>query len=219
MEILLVPGFMLDGDLWREIRPELERHGRVSDVDTSRDDSIDAMAERALLTMTGPAIVIGFSMGGYVARAMAYGAPEQVRGLALIATSSRGSTGSPGMSSGPRFQKLGRAAIAASLHPDHRTDALIDRVQQMSAHLGDDVFQRQSRMVRDDCARLGEIRCPTAIIAGAQDALRTIGESKTLQAGITGSALTIIDHSGHLIPIEQPDALLRALRPLLDIRP
>lgn len=217
MEILLIPGFMLGADLWREMRPALEQYGRIADVDTSQDDSVEAMAERAVSALTGPAVVIGFSMGGYVARAMTYRAPDKVRGLALVATSSRGSTGSPGTEAMPRFQRLGRTAVTTSLHPDHRSDDVIGRVQQMSARLGNDVFQRQSRMVRhDDTDRIRVIGCPTAVIAGAQDELRSFAESEALHEGIAGSTLTVIDHSGHLIPIEQPDALMRALRPLLE---
>ncbi|WP_420853319.1 alpha/beta fold hydrolase [Sphingobium estronivorans] len=47
------------------------------------------MADRAIRALTDPAIVVGFSMGGYVARSIAYRAPDKVKGLALIATSSR----------------------------------------------------------------------------------------------------------------------------------
>ena len=72
MDILLVPGFMLDADLWRELRPRLERYGRIVDVDTVHDTSIEAMADRAVAGLSGPAVVIGFSMGGYVARAIYY---------------------------------------------------------------------------------------------------------------------------------------------------
>lgn len=214
MDILLIPGFMLDADLWSDIRPGLERFGRVVDVDTTQDGSSQAMAARAVHSMTGPAIVVGFSMGGYVAREIIYRAPQHVVGLALVATSSRGND--PRLSA-PRgqkgFRELSRTAILRSLHPDHRSEELIARVQRMSRRLGADVFQRQSQLRReDDTARLGAIACPTIVIAAAQDELRSIEESKVLHDHIRGSDMITIDRSGHLIPLEQPDRLIAALK-------
>lgn len=217
MEILLIPGFMLDADVWREVRPELERYGSVIDANTRDGGSIEEIAAEAILAMDSPTVVIGFSMGGYVARTIAYTVPDRVIGLALVATSSRGAEGiSIADSAASRFHMLSRAAVVKSLHPDHRTDNLIARVQQMSERLGGAVFQRQSRIERyDDAHRLSEIHCQTVVVAGAEDRLRSITESDTLHAGIPGSTLTIIEHSGHLIPLEQPEALMSALKPLL----
>lgn len=218
MDILLVPGFMLDADLWSDIRPALERFGRLVYVDTTQDGSIEAMAVRAVRMMTGPAIVVGFSMGGYVAREIVYQAPRQVVGLALIATSSRGSDPQlPAPSGRKRFHGLSRTAVIRSLHPDHGSEALIARVQRMSRRLGGDVFDRQSNLRReDDTARLGEIICPTLVVAAAQDAVRSIEESKVLYDRIRGSDMIIVDRSGHLIPLERPGQLIEALKPILE---
>lgn len=212
MQILLIPGFMLDTDMWFEVRPALERLGNIVDVDTAQDSSIGAMAERAISSMAGPAIAIGFSMGGYVAREIAYRAPDLICGLALVATSSRGDTPRPTPSlSQSGFRALSRSAVLRSLHPDHRSEGLITRVQRMSSRLGGDVFQRQSRLRRDDdTARLGEITCPTLVVAAAQDELRSIDESRTLHDHIPGSAMKIIERTGHLIPLEQPEELIAA---------
>lgn len=212
MQILLVPGFMLDADMWSDIRPALERLGQLVYVDSTRDSSIDAMAERAVASLTGPAIVIGFSMGGYIARQITYRAPDRVRGLALVATSSRGSHPLPATAIGQKgFRELSRAAVARSLHPEHRNEALIARVQRMSNRLGGEVFERQSRLRRDDdTERLGEIVCPTLVVAAAQDELRSIEESQILQGKIPESTMIIIEKSGHLIPLEQPESLMTA---------
>jgi len=222
VDIFLVPGFMLDKHLWSDLRSGLSKIGCVFDVDTTLDTSIDAIAERAVSTMREQAIVIGFSMGGYIARAMAYLAPEKVAALALIATSSKGDISSRTIrkveaGEAATFRCLSRRVIAASVHPEHRTDTLIDRVQRMSDLLGRDVLSRQLQIERfDDTHRLGEIRCPTAVIAARQDAVRSLVESEILYKGICGASLKIIEHCGHLIPLEQPDALLHALSSLCD---
>lgn len=222
MDIVLIPGFMLDADLWTDLRPDLARFGRLVDGDTTLDTSIARMATRILASMTEPAIVIGFSMGGYVAREILYQAPEKVAGLALIATSSRADSATrtaqrvSAAAGNSTFRRLSRSAVISSLHPDHRSDALIGRVQDMSERLGGDVLARQSQIHRDgDTQRLGEIACPTTIVAAAQDGLRSLAESEAMHAGIMGSTMTVIDHTGHLIPLEQPGRLVQALTPFL----
>lgn len=211
LDILLIPGFMLDPDLWSDVRAALGRDGRVIDADTTQDLTIEAMADRAIQAMSASAIVIGFSMGGYVARSIAYRAPEKVKGLVLIATSPRAHAPSA-VRAGMTFRRLGQAAIARSLHPDHRTEAMMRRVEQMSERLGPEVFRRQSEMVRvDDSAMLSQIHCPALIVAAAQDELRSVAESEMLHDGIAGSIMQIVECSGHLIPMEQPDVLGGAL--------
>ena len=205
MDVLLIPGFMLDADLWREVRPAVDRMGRVIDADTTRDDTIAAMAARALDQLDGPALVIGFSMGGYIAREMLYQQPAKVSALVLVATSSRAKSGPSASIDPARFRHLGRAAVARSLHPDHQTDALIERVQAMSRRLGGAVYARQSELSRQgDTDQLGCIACPTLIVAADQDALRSVAESAALHRGINSSTLAVIERSGHLIPLEQP---------------
>lgn len=220
MNLLLIPGFMLDADLWRDVLPSLTSYGRVIHADTTQDTSIEAMAARALAGLKGPTLIIGFSMGGYVARMMAYRAPEQISGLILVATSSRGDdTPTRPVAAGGRG--LSRRAVAAALHPDHRTELLIGRVQRMGERLGGAVFQRQAQMKRySDTARLGDLSCPTLIVAGAQDQVRPMVDSQTMHGRIPHSVMTAIEHTGHLIPLEQPESFMRAMRPWCEtVRP
>ncbi|AOH85919.1 hypothetical protein AWL63_20130 [Sphingomonas panacis] len=222
MKLLLVPGFMLDADLWTDLRPGLDAMGEVIDVDTTRDTSIAAMAHRALIATEGPVIVVGFSMGGYVAREIAYQAPGRVKALLLVATSAEPDgpllreTRRPTGGKVPPFRRLSRRAIERSLSPRCRTDAMIERVQRMSERLGPDVFARQSSIQRaGDAARLREIDCPTAILAAGADELRSVTESEALRDGIAGSVLTIVEGAGHLLPLEQPATVIAALPALI----
>ena len=79
MAILLVPGFMADETLWRDLEAPLERFGPLYYADLRHDTSIAAMARRALDTAPPSFLLIGFSMGSYDAREIARLAPERVR--------------------------------------------------------------------------------------------------------------------------------------------
>jgi pimeloyl-ACP methyl ester carboxylesterase len=221
--LVLVPGYMLDEALWDGLRPALSAAGqgasrKLVHVALAGGETIEEMARAALqASPAGRFDLLGFSMGGYVARAMVRQAPERVRKLVLVATSSRADTplqitqrqtAARAKPIGP-FRGLGRAAIIQSLHPANAAnEALVAQVREMGARLGRAAFVQQSVVVRDsDADKLAEIQCPTLVIGAAQDQMRSPGEARELAQGIPGARLEIIEDSGHMIPLEQPDRL------------
>ena len=64
--LVLVPGLLCDGDLWR---PQIERLSDIAQPsvgDTLQDASISGMAERILKAAPDRFALAGLSMGGYV---------------------------------------------------------------------------------------------------------------------------------------------------------
>ncbi|QJD99459.1 alpha/beta hydrolase [Massilia forsythiae] len=229
MSILLVPGFMADETLWDEVLPRLERFGPVLHADLRHDTSVAAMARRALAAAPPSFVLVGFSMGGYVAREIARQAPQhgkRVEAMVLIATSTRPDSAALQRRKGAighaapsiAFSGLSRTAVASSLHPQRRDDeTMIERVRAMGMRLGGEVFRRQSVLERPgdiDC--LGGIRCPTLVVAAAQDGLRSLEESREMQEHIAGAELAVIEDSGHMIPIEAPQRLADLVVPWLE---
>ena len=226
MALLLVPGFMADDTQWRDLEAPLARFAPIHYADLRHDGSIEAMARRALETAPPSFLLVGFSMGGYVARDIARLAPERVQALVLIATSTRPDSAALRQRKGAigkaapslAFSGLSRIAVASSLHPKERdNEALIERVRAMGVRLGGEVFRRQSMLERPgDLDRLIDIRCPTLVVAAAQDQLRSLEEARELQAGIPGATLEVIEDSGHMIPIEAPARLAAVIVPWLE---
>lgn len=64
--IVLAPGYMLDDDLWREFKLQFEGHA-IFYADLTQDDTIAGMAARLIQDAPAQFLLIGFSMGGYVA--------------------------------------------------------------------------------------------------------------------------------------------------------
>ncbi|OWJ77436.1 alpha/beta hydrolase [Haematobacter genomosp. 1] len=179
------------------------------------------MAEMTLASAPPSFALIGFSMGGYVARQMVRLAPTRVSCLVLIATSARADSDAQGRSKGVAaaapFAGISKTAIRRSLAQDREADAmLVQRIRQMGQRLGGEVFQRQALFRRDgDLDALPEIECPTLIVAGRQDRLRTLNETHELAAGIKHTQLEIVD-AGHMIPMEAPVELANAVVPFLN---
>jgi len=219
--LVLIPGYMLDDALWDGMLPFLPPELPLHFASLAEGDSIAAMAQAILSRCPPQFSLLGFSMGGYVAREIVRIAPDRVQSLALVATSSRADLPlqveqrSKAARATPlgAFRGLGRAAIAQSLHPENAAnETLVAQVRAMGERLGREVFVRQSLIVRDaDTSRLSGIGCPTLVVAAAEDQLRTPQEARELADGIPGARLATVPNSGHLIPLEQPQALANAL--------
>src|SRR3712207_5455023 len=94
--LLLPPGLLCDARLWRGPVEGLAHLAECVVADLTRDDSVQAMARRALEVAGAPErplAVCGLSRGGYVAlEVMRQAAPGQVARLALMDTSARPDT-------------------------------------------------------------------------------------------------------------------------------
>lgn len=221
MSILFVSGFMADETLWDEMLTHLETSEPVVRASLTEGDSIRSMALAILEKAPPDFVLVGFSMGGYVAREMLRLAPDRVRALALIGTSARGDNPEQARSKAAAVEQLAASGfsglapglVKTSLHPSRGQDRdLIERVRGMSVRLGKEAFVRQAGIPREgDLDKLSGIHCPTLIIAAEGDRLRSVEESREMTARIPGAELIVIPDSGHMIPLEVPEELARIL--------
>jgi pimeloyl-ACP methyl ester carboxylesterase len=213
--VVLVPGFMLDASLWDELAGQLPATWQLHRASLDGGATIGAIARHIVERAPQRFVLIGFSLGGYVARQIAASFPERVAALVLIASSLREDTEQQARLklqtvralSPSTFNGLSAKSIAQSLHPDRKTDkALIERLRLMGARLGYDVFATQSALRRAGIPS-SEINCPTLVIAAEQDGLRSRDEAMELSESIPGATLEFVKDSGHMIPLEQPEYL------------
>jgi pimeloyl-ACP methyl ester carboxylesterase len=98
-------------------------------------------------------------------------------------------------------------------------DGLCATIDRMAADTGVEAFARQQAAIGarpDNRAFLSEIKVPTMIIVGAEDALTPVKVHEEMHAGIAGSALRVIPDCGHLSTLEAPDAVNALLTGWLD---
>jgi pimeloyl-ACP methyl ester carboxylesterase len=215
--LVLLPGFMLNEHLWDDMRDDLATLGSLTFGDIGQDIGIQAMADAVLRQAPERFVLLGFSMGGFVAQAVALKAPERVQALALLNTSSRPQTEHESLGTRAQielaqrtpFKGLTSRALASSLHPSLSTDrVLLDRLQAMALANGKEVFLRQLQTLRDSNAEdLQQLRCPVLIVASDQDRLRSVEESEEMAQQIAQARLEIIADCGHMTPMEKPREL------------
>lgn len=222
--LLFLPGLLCDEALFA---PQLAGLVDLADLRVARlaaHDTMAALAADALGQAPWPRFAVaGLSMGGYVAHEILRQAPGRVRGLALLDTSAR--PDSPEATDNRRrlmalaerdFPAVIETLLPKLMHPEHVADRrLAGIVRGMAERVGPAAFARQELAIirrADSRPDLACIRCPSIVIAGADDALIPREVHDEQAAGIRGAELVLVPVCGHLSTIEQPDRVNEALR-------
>jgi pimeloyl-ACP methyl ester carboxylesterase len=214
--LLLVPGLLCDHRLWQPQVEGLVHSANCVIADVTKADSISAMASAAVARMPpGRFAVAGLSMGGYVALEIARASPDRLSGLALLDTNARPDS-SQATDDRRRMMKLAEtdfervvnALIPKLLVPAHQRDArLVAIVKAMAAAAGKEAYCRQQNAIigrPDSRPHLANIRCPTLVMCGREDAITPVALHEEMAKGIAGSRLVIAGECGHLSTLEQP---------------
>ncbi|MEY3671880.1 MAG: hypothetical protein RI904_1537 [Pseudomonadota bacterium] len=208
--IVLAPGFMTDHDLWRDVVPHFSDYNIIY-ADFREGSTLQELAASNLKRCPQRFTLMGFSLGGYIARHMLYQAPERVQALVLVGTSTRPSGPSvSGPTTNKMFRGMSRAALVRAVHTSRTEDeALIQRMKDMGTRLGAEVFARLSALDRkSDLEDMRDIKCPVMVVTADQDRLRSLDESNEM-AEAAQAKLVVLEHCGHMMPMEEPDQLGR----------
>ena len=223
INLLLLPGLLCDEGLWREVTNDLGSAVRARVADLTQDDSIAAMARRALAKAPERFALAGLSMGGYVALEIMRQAPERVSHLALLDTSAQPDdaerrakrlAGIESIKLG-KFIGVSRGLLASLLSPQHLGTNLAEEVQAMAERVGQEAYIRQQTAILgriDSRPSLGAIAVPTLIGVGESDILTPPALARELAAGIAGAELVEFADAAHLPTMENPEAVGAALR-------
>ena len=222
--LVLVPGLLCDVRLWQ---PQLQGLGDIAEMtvaDVTQDDSIAAMAGRVLATAPDRFALAGLSMGGYVVQEMIRRAPERVLRLALLDTNARADNDDQkkrraeliALAQRGTFKGVTPRLLPLLVHPDRLNDKpLVETIMAMAESVGRDAFFRQQRAIMDRVdgrEALRDIRCPTLVLCGREDAITPPKVHEEMAERIADAMLVVINHCGHLSTLEQPERTTAALR-------
>lgn len=228
MHTILIPPLLCSPLVYGPVLDSVWSYGAVSIAETRSDATIATMATRLLQEAPEEFALVGTSMGGYVALEVMRQQPERVKALALVSTSARADT--PEQAEARRrqsqlvedghFEALVDAAFPGVVAARHESDeGLLAIWRTMAAAVGPDAFLRQQHATlhrADSRALLSTIRCPTAVIHGADDRLIPIDAARETAVAIPDARLTVIEDAGHLLFHEQSAATASAVTELLE---
>jgi aminoacrylate hydrolase len=232
--VLLIQGVGVVGNGWQPQIEALEKRFTLVAFDNrgiGRSTlgsalTIDGMAADALAIMDAEKIerfhVVGHSMGGVIAQALALRAPERICSLALLCTFARGSDGSkvtlPMLVTALRMRvgtrAMRRNAFLELIMPD-RYLREIDRVAlaaRLAPLFGHDLAEQPPIVMKqlramsayDARARLsGLAKIPTLVVSAAEDRIAVPASGRALAAAIPNAKYLEIAEAGHGLPIHR----------------
>ena len=170
------------------------------------------------------AVIVGFSMGGLVARAFALHYPQQTAALVVLNSVFE-------RSAEQRAGVLARASQAAEYGPDANAEAALSRWfspeyraanpaqveairQTLSSNDAEGYLTTYRLFASQDmygADRLGSIQVPTLIATGELDAGSTPQMALQLAQRIAGGRAVVLAEQRHMMPVESPRLVNRML--------
>lgn len=207
-------------------------YGGTSLIDPYDLEQVAGALRRLIESLGGePAVLVGHSMGGFVAQEACARFPQLVRALVLCFTSPSFGGGSQGFVDkfildriAPLDAGRSMADIAAKLMPTmqgskSRPEGLAHAERVMAA-IPPATYRKAVQLLTtfDRRAQLPVIAVPTLLIAGSDDRVAPANVIERMAQKIPGSEFVLLEGCGHLGPMDQPDAFNAALQGFLERR-
>jgi pimeloyl-ACP methyl ester carboxylesterase len=226
---VLIHGAGMDHSVWSLQTRYLAHHGRsVLAIDLpghGRSDgeplaTIEDLADWVpkLIDAAGfsQAALVGHSMGAITVLEAATRHPERVRALALLGVAERMPVHPDLLASAAANDYKAIAMVIGWGFGTHRGASAAPGLWQIGAGLR---LMRQARpgVLANDLAAcdawkgVPDIRCPTTLILGIADKMTPAKAGRALAGKIPGARSVVLSRSGHMMMVEEPDAVTDAL--------
>ena len=229
--IVLVHGYPLDATAFAGVVPLIDERHTILAPDLlgfgdepwpiDGDLSMARQARHVLDSMSrvgmDSACVIGLSMGGYVALAMAQADPDRVLALGLIGSKPDPDTPEARQARDQQAELVVEEGASALVSP--MTSALIAedadievraRLRTMIERTRNETYVSALRGMRDrpdTSAVLADFPGPFATMVGTADPLVSVQRNEEIAAQAVDGVAVIAPGSGHLVPMERPKAV------------
>jgi pimeloyl-ACP methyl ester carboxylesterase len=200
---------------FRCLTPDLPGHGTAAATMFTLDDATRLITEVLETEAGGPTILVGLSLGSYVALDVAARRPDLVRGLVLA-----GVTVEPGGVRSLPFRGLARLYGSAPESWLHRQQARSFR--RYPASIADPIladgfsFRGGADAVRSLVGerfrpRLAAYPGPVLLVNGQRDLLFRLG-ARSFKSGASDARHVVIPGAGHRSNLDQPEAFSAVIR-------
>ena len=194
-------------------------YGHSATVEPYDLEQIVASLVRLIASLASePVVLIGHSMGGFIAQEAYARHPQLFKALALCFTSPAfGGSGSEfarqfiAARIAPLDQGKTMADIAAQLIPTMGSNSSL--AERIMAGVPPETYRKAVTLLTtfDRRKDLAAIHVPTLLVAGSEDRTAPPAVMEKMWQKIPGAEYVVLDRCGHLGPMDQPDAFNAAL--------
>jgi len=221
--LVFVPGLLCTDALFQPQIDALSASHSIHIAQTTDCETIDRMVEYMLDSVSGEIIVIGLSMGGYVAQEAARIAPDRISAIALLSTSAQPDDEARKrqrhelikLSEIGRFKGVTPRLLPRFLSAEALEDeAMCQTVMDMAAEIGQKHFTSQQYAImarRDQRPYLPSFHKPSLVLCGMADELTPPQLSEEMAGLLPRAELVLLDKIGHLSSLEAPEEVTQAI--------
>jgi 3-oxoadipate enol-lactonase len=239
--VVFLHAYPLDGSMWasqvdsladrRTLAPDFPGFGGRPPGEATMEGFAAAVLADMDAAGIDRAVLVGLSMGGYVAFRLHAARPDRVAALVLADTRSGADDDAARKrrtEQAERVRREGRegvgwladAMVPALLGPSTRDDRpeVVADVRRRVDNADPEGVARALLALRDrpdSTASLASIEVPVLAIAGAEDEITPVAEARSISEGVAHGRLVVIPGAGHLSNLEDPAAFNEALRSFL----
>jgi 3-oxoadipate enol-lactonase len=223
--VVLLHGYPFDHTIWEKVSDKLSGHARVISPDlrghgkspkpvaayTIADMALDV---KKLLDENNisQALVIGHSMGGYVALSFAQQFPKMLIGLALVASHGYADSDEKKKSRMLTIEKVRKAGAVSALASMPEKLTRYPNIRKICKEYIENADINGMAGVlaaianrADSMAVLKGLECPVMILAGKDDEIIPIENSRRMASDCDHAVFVELDEAGHLPMLEKPE--------------
>ncbi len=214
--IACIPGLLCTRAVYDAFVAALPDRDAVLRLGLPDSDDFETIARQLASQIPDGAVLVGMSMGSYLALAIQRLRPQAVAGLVLIGTNARADTPEAAESrrkAAKWAQKVGMQPLADSLTDlmlgsgQSADRALREQIADMAEATGAAVFARHQHALAtrpDQRSALPAMACPVLVITGSEDAITPPAVGEEVALSVPRGAQIIIQGAGHLPLLEAP---------------
>jgi pimeloyl-ACP methyl ester carboxylesterase len=216
--LVLISGLLSNDRVWQH---QVKNLSTLADIQIFNPcEDTPAKMVKGILDKAPPTFALaGHSMGGWLCLEIFRADPSRVSKVCLLNTSARSDFKEKKAKRKSMIEqcKAGKfpeiAGEVASFFTSNSQTHL--EVEKMFLKVGEDAFiaQEQAMLMREPCEKiLPIIHCPALVIHAAQDKNFSLEEHAEMVEQMPNAKLAVVEDSGHMSPMERPQAVTALLR-------
>lgn len=215
--LVLLPGLLCDETMWQRQCDDLADIATIDVVTYQQYDSLQTILDETMPNLPDKFALAGHSMGGWLALEMAIRFPERISQLCLLSTNAGEDSEAKirqrlqliQLAEQGEFDKIATVLTNAFAYDQQLKSQLKVMFKSNAPYL---INQQSVLLVRNSLINtLTTIDIPTLAIVGNQDQ-EFIDATNTIAELIPNAELDVINGAGHMLTLEQPEAVSRSMR-------